>query len=233
MNARTLLHTLRLGVALACLCALHGAQAGQAMLLPEGAVTLIRATTVFNVDAPIALQPGDLLATDAHGGAQIEDGDGTIVALGADTRIAIDAAPRGDALALAFGLDQDRAHACGARPIPCRSTRPRSHAGLRDGVGGAAREPRHDFALHRNGQHDARPARPCRRASAARRRALRRARSRQAARCEHAPGARRSSPRCRCRFAIRSRRSSTRANGETRRAGRRAARRLMRISPTG
>jgi hypothetical protein len=73
------------------------------MLLPEGTVTLIRATSVFNVDAPVALQPGDLLATDAHGGAQIEDGDGTIVALGADTRVAIDAAPHGDALALLSG----------------------------------------------------------------------------------------------------------------------------------
>ncbi|BCQ26384.1 FecR domain-containing protein [Caballeronia sp. NK8] len=103
MNARTLLHTIRLSVALACLCALHGAHAGQAMLLPEGTVTLIRATTVFNVDAPIALQPGDLLATDAIGGAQIEDGDGTIVALGANTRVAIDAAPHGDALALLSG----------------------------------------------------------------------------------------------------------------------------------
>ncbi|BBU31267.1 hypothetical protein BTHE68_50010 [Burkholderia sp. THE68] len=103
MNARTLLHTIRLSVALACLCALHGAHAGQAMLLPEGTVTLIRATSVFNVDAPVALQPGDLLATDAHGGAQIEDGDGTIVALGANTRVAIDALPHGDALALLSG----------------------------------------------------------------------------------------------------------------------------------
>ncbi|SAL00045.1 hypothetical protein AWB80_07772 [Caballeronia pedi] len=103
MNAPTLLQTIRFGVALACLCALHGAHAGPAMLLPEGTVTLIRATTVFNVDAPIALQPGDLLATDAHGGAQIEDGDGTIVALAANTRVAIDAAPHGYALALLSG----------------------------------------------------------------------------------------------------------------------------------
>ncbi|EEA01206.1 conserved hypothetical secreted protein [Burkholderia sp. H160] len=102
MNARTLLQVLRNSIAVACLCAFQSAHAGQFVLLPEGAVTLIRATTVFNVDAPIALEPGDLLATSAQGSAQIE-GDGTIVALGADTRIAVDAALGGDALALLSG----------------------------------------------------------------------------------------------------------------------------------
>ncbi|CAL8480393.1 FecR domain-containing protein [Caballeronia sp. S22] len=132
MNARTLLHTLRLSVALACLCSLHDAQAGQAMLLPEGTVTLIRATTAFNVDMPIALQPGDLLATDAHGGAQIEDGDGTIIALGADTRVAIDAAPHGDALALLSGwIKIARPHAGASDPLSIDT--PTLHASLRDG----------------------------------------------------------------------------------------------------
>ena len=103
MNARSLLQALRTGLAVACLCVLRCAHAGQPVLLPEGSVTLIRATTVFNVDAPIALEQGDLLATDAQGSAQIEDDNGTIVALGADTRIAIDAAPQGEALALLSG----------------------------------------------------------------------------------------------------------------------------------
>ncbi|WP_277183895.1 FecR domain-containing protein [Caballeronia sp. BR00000012568055] len=103
MNTRTLPLVLRIGIALATLCALQCAQAGQSILFPDGTITLIRATTVFAVDAPVALEQGDLLATDAHANAQIEDGDGTIVALGADTRIAIDAAPHGAELALLSG----------------------------------------------------------------------------------------------------------------------------------
>lgn len=103
MNARTLPLVLRIGIAVATLCALQCAQAGQSILFPDGTVTLIRATTVYAVDAPVALEQGDLLATDAHVGAQIEDGDGTIVALGAHTRIAIDAAPQGAELALLSG----------------------------------------------------------------------------------------------------------------------------------
>ncbi|WP_321801401.1 hypothetical protein [Caballeronia sp. J97] len=102
MNARPLFQALRIGFALACLCALPGARAGQFILMPEGTVTLIRATTVFDVDAPVALEPGDLLATPAQGGAQLE-ADGTTVALGPDTRIGIEAAPGGDALALLSG----------------------------------------------------------------------------------------------------------------------------------
>ncbi|KXU83735.1 hypothetical protein CI15_24615 [Paraburkholderia monticola] len=102
MNVRTLPQALRLGIAIACLCAFQSAHAGQFVLLPEGTVTLIRATTVFNVDAPIALEQGDLLATSAQSSAQIE-ADGTIVALGADTRIAVDAARGSDSLALLSG----------------------------------------------------------------------------------------------------------------------------------
>ena len=118
MNARSLLQALRIAFAVACLCVLRCAHAGQPVLLPEGSVTLIRATTVFNVDAPIALEQGDLLATDAQGSAQIEDGDGTIVALGADTRIAIDAAPQGAALALLSGwVKIARTHAAAPLPI--------------------------------------------------------------------------------------------------------------------
>lgn len=103
------------------------------MLLPEGTVTLIRATSAFNVDTPIALQPGDLLATDAHGSAQIEDSDGTIVALGADTRIAIDAAPHGDALALLSGwIKIARPHTGTSDPLSIGT--PTLDASLRDGA---------------------------------------------------------------------------------------------------
>ncbi|MFM0323193.1 FecR domain-containing protein [Caballeronia glebae] len=133
MNARTPLHTLRIVFALACLCTLHGAQAGQAMLLPDGAVTLIRATTVFIIDAPIALEPGDLLATDARASAQIEDADGTIIALGGDTRIAIDAGPRDDAFALLSGwIKIARAHANAVAPLSIDT--PTLDLDLRDGA---------------------------------------------------------------------------------------------------
>ncbi|SAK84435.1 FecR protein [Caballeronia catudaia] len=130
MNARTRFHALRIGFAIACLCALHSVRASQFILLPEGTVTLIRATTVFNVDAPIALEQGDLLATAAQGGAQLE-ADGTIVALGADTRIAIDAAPGGDSLALLSGwikIARTKANA------PFSIDTPTLQFALRDGV---------------------------------------------------------------------------------------------------
>ena len=117
MNVRTLSHALRSGFAVASLCALQCAYAGQPVLLPDGAVTLVRGKTVVSVDAPFAVEPGDLLATDAHGGAQIEDDDGTIVALGADTRLAIDAAPHAVALALLSGwIKIARIHAA-AEPL--------------------------------------------------------------------------------------------------------------------
>jgi FecR protein len=132
MNVRTLLQGLRIGFAMACLCAFQGAHAGQALLLPEGTVTLIRGTSVFTVDAPIAVQPGDLLATDAHGGAQIEDGNGTIIALGAGTRIALDAAQHGDSLALLSGwIKIARIHAA---PEPLSIDTAVLHAALRDGA---------------------------------------------------------------------------------------------------
>ncbi|WP_244817546.1 FecR domain-containing protein [Caballeronia sp. Lep1P3] len=79
---------------MALACAVHAAQATEAAhatLLPEGPVTLIRATTVYEVDAPLALEPGDLLATGPHASAQIECDDGSIAALAADTRVGIDA----------------------------------------------------------------------------------------------------------------------------------------------
>jgi hypothetical protein len=131
MNARTTLQALRIGFALACLCALHSAHAGQFILLPEGNVTLIRATTIFDVDAPIALEPGDLLATATQGSAQLE-ADGTILALGADTRIAIDAAPGGDSIALLAGwikIARTKANA------PFSIDTPTLQVALRDGVG--------------------------------------------------------------------------------------------------
>ncbi|SAL80475.1 FecR protein [Caballeronia arvi] len=130
MNARTMLQALRIGFAIACLCAFHSVRAGQFILLPEGNVTLIRATTVFNVDAPIALEPGDLLAIATQGSAQLE-ADGTIVALGSDTRIAVDAAPGGDSLALLAGwikIARTKANA------PFSIDTPTLQVALRDGV---------------------------------------------------------------------------------------------------
>ncbi|WP_233805365.1 FecR domain-containing protein [Paraburkholderia sp. HP33-1] len=132
MNARTLPQVLRNGIAIACLCALQSAHAGQFVLLPEGTVTLIRATTVFNVDAPIALEQGDLLATSAQGSAQIE-ADGTIVALGADTRIAVDAAQGGDSLALLSGwIKIARTQAAATEPLSLDT--PALDAVMRDGA---------------------------------------------------------------------------------------------------
>ncbi|MEZ2353436.1 hypothetical protein [Caballeronia sp. RCC_10] len=112
MNARATLRLLFPYISLMCLLATqaaHAAQSAHAMLIPEGAITLIRGTTVIAVDAPLALQPGDLLATDAHTSAQIDYDDGTLAALAADTRLAIDAT---DSLALLSGwIKVTRKHA--------------------------------------------------------------------------------------------------------------------------
>ncbi|SAL49950.1 hypothetical protein [Caballeronia humi] len=107
--ARWLRGALGVGISAACLCAAPLAQAAQAVLLPEGPVTLIRATSVFVVDAPLLVEPGDIFTTGVHGAAQLEDGSGTIALLGSQTRITVDAAPSGaktnmlDALSLLAG----------------------------------------------------------------------------------------------------------------------------------
>ena len=86
---------LRRGAMAACLCVSPFTHAA-ALLLPEGPVTLIRGTSVFAVDAPLVTQPGDILTTDDRFGAQLEDGDGTLVALGPQTRLSIDVPPHGE-----------------------------------------------------------------------------------------------------------------------------------------
>lgn len=120
-NTRARLQALRLSLAVALLCALQSAEAAQFILLPQGSVTLIRTTTVFNVDAPMALEKGDLLAT-GQGGGQLQAG-GTIVAIGADTRIGIDAAPDRDCLALLSGwIKVSRTQAAAAEPLSIDTT---------------------------------------------------------------------------------------------------------------
>lgn len=87
---------LRRGTLAACLCVSPFTQASGLLLLPDGPVTLIRGTSVFAVDAPLATQPGDILTTSGQLGAQLEDANGTMVALGPQTRLSIDASPHGD-----------------------------------------------------------------------------------------------------------------------------------------
>ncbi|VXB13601.1 conserved exported hypothetical protein [Burkholderia sp. 8Y] len=133
MNARAALRWLLASLSLACLCAPETAHAANAMLLPEGAVTLIRATTVYRVNAPVALEPGDLLATGPQAGAQIEYGDGAIAALAADTRLAIDATTATDSLALLGGwIKVTRTHALQSSALSIETTA--WHAVLSDGA---------------------------------------------------------------------------------------------------
>jgi hypothetical protein len=70
------------------------AAAAHLVLIPEAPVTLIRGTSMFVVSAPVALLPGDLLATDTQPAtARLEDGYGTLAGLGPQTRLAV--TPRG------------------------------------------------------------------------------------------------------------------------------------------
>lgn len=79
-----------------CLCITSLTHAAALLLLPEGQVTLIRGSSVFAIDAPLVIQPGDILTTDDRLGAQLEDGNGTLVALGPQTRLSIDVPPHGE-----------------------------------------------------------------------------------------------------------------------------------------
>jgi hypothetical protein len=64
-------------------------------LFPEGSVTLIRGTSVFAIDAPLITQPGDIIETDAQSAAQLEGVDGTLAALGPNTRLMVDISSSG------------------------------------------------------------------------------------------------------------------------------------------
>ena len=128
----------RRGAMAACVCVTPLTQAAAPLLLPEGPVTLIRGTSVFVVDGPLVTQPGDLLATDARFGAQLEDGNGTLVALGPQTRLSIDAPPHGEdaagpaSLSLLTGwIKLARTGASG--PGPLLLDTPSLHIALRQG----------------------------------------------------------------------------------------------------
>jgi hypothetical protein len=88
---------LKLTVLAACITALRYAHAG-VLLVPDGRVTLIRGASVHDVSAPVAVEPGDIFDTGGQHGAQLQDGGGTLVALGPATRIAIDGAKADGAL---------------------------------------------------------------------------------------------------------------------------------------
>jgi hypothetical protein len=129
---------LRRGTLAACLCVTPLTHAAALLLLPEGPVTLIRGTSVFTVDAPLVTQPGDLLMTDTQLGAQLEDGNGTLVALGPQTRLSIDAPPHGEdasalpSLSLLTGWIKLARAGAGA-PGPLLLDTPSLHIALRQG----------------------------------------------------------------------------------------------------
>jgi hypothetical protein len=78
------------------------ASEARVVLVPEAPVTLVRDVSVFQIDTPIDVFPGDILTTDAQkGGAQLKDDGGTLAELGVATHVAIgDGRPEngGDAL---------------------------------------------------------------------------------------------------------------------------------------
>lgn len=83
---------LRAALLMTSLCAapFAHAYADTWLLTTEAPVTVVRGTSVFQADAPLVVQAGDLLATDDQHGAQLENGAGTIAALGPGTRLAVD-----------------------------------------------------------------------------------------------------------------------------------------------
>jgi hypothetical protein len=80
----------------AVLCA-PVARAESWLLVPEAPVTIVRGTSKFEADQPVAVETGDLLATDGQHGAQIEDDHGTIAALGHSTRVGVETPASRDA----------------------------------------------------------------------------------------------------------------------------------------
>lgn len=78
------------------------AQTRAVLTLAEQPVRLIRGATVFKAVAGVAVQKDDILETGA-GGAQVEAGPDTIVALGPDTRVLVlDLPPAGKSADLAL-----------------------------------------------------------------------------------------------------------------------------------
>lgn len=75
----------------ACLCGSASAVCeAHVVLVPEAPVTLIRDVSIFEVNGPIDVRPGDLISTNAQkGSAQLRDDGGELAALGAGTRVAI------------------------------------------------------------------------------------------------------------------------------------------------
>jgi hypothetical protein len=96
-RARTLaVQLLRTGF-IACFGFLaSGTSEARVVLVPEAPVTLVRDISVFEVDTPIDVFPGDILTTHPQkGGAQLKDDAGTLAELGVATHVAIgDGQPR-------------------------------------------------------------------------------------------------------------------------------------------
>ena len=90
-RARTLaVRILRMGF-ITCLSSLVPAVSeARIVLVPEAPVTLVRNVSIFEVDAPIDVLPGDILTTSPQkGGAQLKDDSGTLVELGMATHVAL------------------------------------------------------------------------------------------------------------------------------------------------
>lgn len=102
-RVRTLAVRIRRMGLITCLCSLvPAASEARVVLVPEAPVTLVRNVSIFEVDAPIDVLPGDILTTSSQkGGAQLKDDGGTLVELGVATHVALGdgrAVSRGDAL---------------------------------------------------------------------------------------------------------------------------------------
>jgi hypothetical protein len=71
-------------------CLASGASEARVVLVPEAPVTLVRDISIFEVDAPIDVLPGDILTTSPQkGGAQLKDDAGTLAELGVATHVAL------------------------------------------------------------------------------------------------------------------------------------------------
>jgi hypothetical protein len=93
------------------------ARAGWTLASADSPVTVVRATNVFALGPGESLHADDLILSPRQGVVQMQDDDGTLVALGAQSRLMLQAEPR---IALLHGW-MKIAHACGAASCPQRA----------------------------------------------------------------------------------------------------------------
>jgi len=112
LSRRPVKRVLRGVLTCGCLLAASQAQAAWTITSADAPATVIRAANVYQLGVGEALRDDDLIASPPRGVVQLQDDAGNLLALGAQTRVLLQAGPR---VALLDGWLKV-AHPCAATP---------------------------------------------------------------------------------------------------------------------